>query len=123
MEPYSYNYNYLLVAVLGLLGAGFGLAPILIARVLAPRKPSSTKNSVFECGLEGSGDPWIQFHIRYYHYAIAFVIFSIEAVFLMPWAAAYLELPWTGILGMALFLLLLAEGLIWMWSKGYLEWK
>jgi len=119
----DYSYNYLLVTVLALMGAGFGLTPILIARLLAPRKPSGLKSGTFECGLQASGDPWIQFSIRYYHYAIAFVIFSIEAVFLLPWAAAFLELSWVGVAGMGLFLLLLTEGLAWMWGRGFLEWQ
>ena len=80
-EPYS---AYLLLAVMMLLAVGFACAPLILSAILAPRKPGEIKESTFECGLESKGDSWVQFKVQYYLYALAFVIFDIEVVFLYP---------------------------------------
>lgn len=115
--------SYLLLAVMAVLAAGFACVPLILSAILAPKKPSDIKESVFECGLESKGDPWVQFKVQYYIYALAFVIFDIEAVFIYPWAVAFTELSFGAFLAMAVFILLLAESLIYLWLKGVLTWK
>ena len=78
-ETYS---AYLLLGVMILLAAGFACAPLILSAILAPKKPGEIKESTFECGLESKGDPWVQFKVQYYLYALAFVIFDIEVIFL-----------------------------------------
>ena len=119
-EPY---YAYLLLAVMAVLAVGFACSPLILSAILAPRKPSDIKQDPFECGLESKGDPWVQFNVQYYLYALAFVIFDIEAVFLYPWAVAFMELEFEAFLAMGVFILLLAESLIYLWVKGVLTWK
>ena len=119
-EPY---YAYLLLAVMAVLAVGFACSPLILSAILAPRKPSDIKQDPFECGLESKGDPWVQFNVQYYLYALAFVIFDIEAVFLYPWAVAFMELEFGAFLAMGVFILLLAESLIYLWIKGVLTWK
>ncbi len=119
-EPY---YAYLLLAVMAVLAIGFACSPLILSAILAPRKPSDIKQDPFECGLESKGDPWVQFNVQYYLYALAFVIFDIEAVFLYPWAVAFIELTFGAFLAMGVFILLLAESLIYLWIKGVLTWK
>jgi len=115
--------SYLLLAVMAVLAAGFACVPLILSAILAPKKPSDIKESVFECGLESKGDPWVQFKVQYYIYALAFVIFDIEAVFIYPWAVAFTGLSFGAFLAMAVFILLLAESLIYLWLKGVLTWK
>ena len=121
MQPYFYN--YLLIALFGLIAMGFACTPLLIAWFLAPKKPGATKQDAYECGIESKGNPWMQFKVQYYLYALAFVIFDIEIVFLYPWAAAFTGVGLGGFIAMAVFILILAESLIYLWAKGVLEWK
>ena len=118
--PYA---SYLLLAVMAVLAVGFACTPLILSAILAPKKPGDIKESAFECGLESKGDPWAQFKVQYYLYALAFVIFDIEAVFVYPWAVAFTELSFGAFLAMAVFILLLAESLIYLWLKGVLTWK
>tara|TARA_B100000959_G_scaffold168614_1_gene176606 strand:+ start:520 stop:912 length:393 start_codon:yes stop_codon:yes gene_type:complete len=120
--PVSYA-SYLLLAVMAVLAAGFACAPLILSAILAPKKPGDIKESAFECGLESKGDPWVQFKVQYYIYALAFVIFDIEAVFIYPWAVAFTGLSFGAFLAMAVFILLLTESLIYLWLKGVLTWK
>lgn len=119
----SYFYHYLLIAVLGLIALAFACTPLAIAYVLAPKKPGQTKGDAYECGIESKGNPWVQFTVQYYLYALAFVIFDIEIVFLYPWAAAFTGIGLGGFIAMAVFILILGESLIYLWGKGVLEWK
>jgi len=110
-----------------LIGAvAFGITPLALARVWAryfsPQKPGPDKNAIYECGLESKGDAWIQFDSAYYLYAIIFLIFDVEAVFLLPFAVAFTGLTMGAAIAMLVFLLLLVEGLIWAWQKGLLTW-
>ena len=96
---------------------------LILAAILAPKKPGAVKESAFECGRDSKGDPWVQFKVHYYQYAQAFVIFDIEVVFLYPWAVAFTGLSFGAFLAMGVFILLLAESLIYLWIKGVLTWK
>jgi len=86
-------------------------------------KPGPIKNATYECGLEATGDAWIQFKAHYYLYAILFLIFDVEILFLLPFAVTFTQLPAGAIFAMLLFILLLVEGLVWAWHRGHLEWK
>jgi len=97
-------------------------AAILIAGWLAPKKPNKIKNSTYECGIETVGDTWVQFRVQYYIYALVFLVFDVETVFLYPWAVAYRQLTLFAVLEAVVFLLLLAGGLIYAWKKGALLW-
>jgi NADH:ubiquinone oxidoreductase subunit 3 (subunit A) len=95
---------------------------ILINWLLGPRKPNSLKNSIYECGIETVGETWVQLKGQYYIFALIFVVFDIEAVFLLPWAVAYDKLQLYMVLEGVLFILILAAGLVYAWRKGVLEW-
>jgi NADH-quinone oxidoreductase subunit A len=92
-------------------------------RVFQPPKPSALKQDVYECGVAPTGDSWIQFKAHYYLYAILFLIFDVEVLFLLPFAVAFSGLPVGALVAMLVFILLLAEGLVWAWHRGHLEWK
>jgi len=101
----------------------FPLAPLVLARILAPRRPAPIKNDTYECGLSSKGDAWVQFRVGYYIYALIYVIFAVETVFLYPWAVAFGKLSFAHFVVMMIFVLLLVEGLVYAWAKGALDWK
>jgi len=117
---------YLPVLVLLVAAVGFALAPLLLAWIWAkkfsPQKPGPTKNAVYECGLESEGDAWIQFKPGYYLYGIIFLVFDVEAVFLLPFAASFTGFTLAESIAMLVFLLLLVEGLVWAYQKKVLVW-
>jgi NADH-quinone oxidoreductase subunit A len=120
-HPYAFLALFLAVAV------AFPLAMLGVARLWAvyfqPARPGPTKNAIYECGLESTGDAWIQFKAHYYLYAILFLIFDVELLFLLPFAVTFTGLPAGALAAMLVFILLLAEGLVWAWHRGHLEWK
>ena len=101
--------------------------PLALARLwagkFAPPKPGEQKNATYECGLESKGDALIQFKVQYYLYAIIFLIFDVETIFLLPFAVAFTGLGAGAFLSLMVFLFLLSVGLIWAWLKGILTWK
>ena len=117
---------YVPLAVLFVAALGFGLAPLAMAwiwaKIFSPRKSNDIKNSIYECGLVSRGDAWVQFRSAYYLYAIIFLIFDVEAVFLLPFAVAFSGLGAAACISMLIFVLLLVEGLAWAWAKGVLTW-
>jgi NADH-quinone oxidoreductase subunit A len=120
-DPYAF------LAVFMVAAAIFAVMPLLLARVWARvfslRKPGPQKDAIYECGLESKGDAAIQFKSEYYVYAILFLVFDVETIFLLPFAVAFTHLSFGAFLAMMVFLLLLAEGLAWAWMKGILTWK
>jgi len=120
------NDSYLPIAVLLLGALGFAVTPLALAWVWAkqfsPSKPGNDKNAIYECGLESTGDSWIQFKTGYYLYAIIFLVFDVEVVFLLPFATAFTGFGIGESLAMLVFLLLLIEGLAWAYQKKVLTW-
>ena len=117
---------YFSLAVLFVVALCFGLTPLALAwlwaRVFSPAKPNALKNAIYECGLEPRGDAWVQFRSAYYLYAIIFLIFDVEAVFLLPFAVAFTGLGIAASVSMLVFVLMVVEGLAWAWAKGVLTW-
>jgi NADH:ubiquinone oxidoreductase subunit 3 (subunit A) len=117
---------YFSLAVLFVVALCFGLTPLALAwlwaKVFSPAKPNALKNAIYECGLESRGDAWMQFRSAYYLYAIIFLIFDVEAVFLLPFAVAFTGLGVAASVSMLVFVLMLIEGLAWAWAKGVLTW-
>jgi NADH-quinone oxidoreductase subunit A len=90
--------------------------------LVRPRRPSAVKSDPFECGNPASGPAWGRFSVRFYLTAILFIVFDIEVVFLYPWAVTFRPLGMFGFVEMAIFMLVLALGLVYVWRKGALEW-
>ena len=121
------SHPYAFIALFVAVAAAFPLGLLLVCRLwvqfFQPKKPNPIKNAVYECGLESEGDSWIQFKAHYYLYAILFLIFDVEVLFLLPFAAAFKVLSAGALFVMLVFIFLLAEGLVWAWRRGYLEWR
>jgi len=123
-EPYVQQ--YLFIGALTLAAIVFGVAPLVIARFIAPKKPGPSKQEPYECGIASTGDSWVPFRVQYYIYALLFVIFDVEVIFLYPWALVWkdgLLNPVVVFLEMVLFLAILAVALVYAWKKGVLEWE
>jgi NADH-quinone oxidoreductase subunit A len=114
--------NYIFIGTLLLVAIVFAIAPLIIAAVIAPRKRSLAKSDTYECGVRTYGETWVRFRIQYYIYALMFVVFDIEAVFLFPWAVSYADLGTFALIEMIIFLVILAVGLAYAWAKGVLRW-
>jgi NADH-quinone oxidoreductase subunit A len=110
------------IALATIIATIFGLLPLAISRLLAPRKPDRVKNAPYECGVETIGPTTIQFKNHFYLYALIFVIFEVEAVFLFPWAVTYGQLGLFALFEMLVFVGLLLIGYVYAWRKGALDW-
>ena len=115
------NWGYLLIfAVVALIVPSVAL---IVSRLLAPRKPNPIKESTYECGMETVGASWVQFKAQYYVFALVFLVFDVEVVFLFPWATALNALPMFAVIEGIIFILILVAGLVYAWRKGLLEWS
>ena len=114
--------SWVFVALLLIVGLILPGVAIFANWILGPRKPNSIKESTYECGIETVGETWVQLKGQYYIFALLFLVFDIEAVFLFPWAVAYQKLQLYMVLEGVLFILILAAGLVYAWRKGALEW-
>lgn len=112
----------LYVALFALVGIAIVLVTLGISRLLAPRRPNPTKLATYECGEIPQQDANVQFNVNYYLFAIMFVIFEVEVAFFFPWAVAFDALGVYGVVSVALFMLLLLDGLVYAWTKGVLKW-
>ncbi|ERM89106.1 NADH-quinone oxidoreductase subunit A [Coprobacter fastidiosus NSB1 = JCM 33896] len=94
-----------------------------IAGLISPRSFNSQKGEAYECGIPTRGTSWMQFKAGYYLFAILFLMFDVETVFLFPWAVIVRDLGIAGLMSVLFFLVILAFGLAYAWRKGALEWK
>lgn len=114
--------RYIFVGLLLIVAVVFAVAPLIVVRLIAPRKRTKSKGDTYECGVLTTGETWVRFRIQYYIYALLFVVFDIETVFLYPWAVAYGGLGLFALVEMVIFLAMLAVGLVYAWAKGALKW-
>ncbi len=94
-----------------------------IARAISPRSYNPQKGEAYECGIPTRGQSWMQFKVGYYLFAILFLMFDVETVFLFPWAAVVQDLGVYGLVSIFFFIVVLILGLAYTWKKGALEWK
>jgi len=119
--------DYVTIAVFLVLGVAFAATVLTLATLISPNKPKPEKLTTYECGERPVGQAWSQFNVRFYIFALMFVIFDVETVFIFPWAV---RLRWFRSLDIGMFLLIemvvfvaiLALGLVYAWRKGVLEW-
>ena len=115
------NLTLLIVVILtaiALVGIALG-----VARIVSPRSYNRQKGEAYECGIPTRGRPWMQFKAGYYLFAILFLMFDVEAVFLFPWAVTVQDARIDGLINILFFMVILILGLAYAWRKGALEWK
>ena len=117
-----YMYFTLLITVI-LTAVVLVLGAYVIAKLIGPRSYNKVKGEPFECGIPTHGSSWIPVSIGYYLFAILFLLFDIETVFLYPWAVVVKQFGVMAVVSIGFFLLVLVFGLAYAWRKGALEWK
>jgi NADH-quinone oxidoreductase subunit A len=121
-QEVTYGAAYLYVGLSMLMVTGFVASVLVLARLISPSRRSATKAQTYETGESTVTDPWRPFPVRYYVFALLFLIFDVEAAFLFPWAVIYRELGVYGFVEMVIFVLILGVGLAYAWKKGALRW-
>lgn len=114
--------EYLSVLIFILVGIGIVLFTFFLSRLIRPKNPYPAKNVNYECAEAPIGDSWVRFNNRFYIFALIFVVFDVEAVFLFPWAVAFGQLGLYALVEMVLFILILFYGIYYAWLKGALKW-
>lgn len=117
LRGYEYFLGFLIVC--GLVCA----SAIVLSMLFAPRRRGVERRTTYESGMEPIGGAWIQFNIRYYMFALVFVIFDVETVFLYPWAVAFSQLGLLAFVEALIFIAILVVALVYAWRKGALEWS
>jgi NADH:ubiquinone oxidoreductase subunit 3 (subunit A) len=118
----DYNLGYLYVLTFFLVGATFVVVIMAVSRLIAPRKVTPEKLRTYESGEEPIGQAWGRYPIHFYIFALLFVVFDVEVIFLFPWAVIFRTLGWFGIVEMGIFIGILLVGLIYAWKKDALSW-
>lgn len=98
-------------------------AGILAADLLAPKSKNTQKAEPYECGVPTQGTSWIQFRVGYYLFAILFLIFDVETVFIFPWAVVMKKIGLSAFIEILIFLIILGLGLLYAWKKKALKWE
>jgi NADH-quinone oxidoreductase subunit A len=118
----SFLATYSSVLAFLFVGVAFVVVNLIAWKILRPSRFSEEKLTTYECGENPQGSAWIQFNIRFYVFALIFIVFDVEAAFLLPWAVVFKELGTLAFVEGLVFIAILAIGLAYVWSKGDLEW-
>jgi NADH-quinone oxidoreductase subunit A len=114
--------DYIIVGIMIIVSLAFVGVALFAAYLLRPRRPTNLKQMTYECGELPRGTAWIQYNVKFYLFALIFVVFDVEVIFLFPWAVIYKRLGLFGFVEMAVFIFILIMGLIYAWRKGALKW-
>ena len=115
--------EYIIIGVFLIASSVFGMLLLFIASLLRPKKPNKEKLSTYECGIETKGPTWIRFNVSYFMYALIFMLFDIETIFLLPWAVKFKTLGLFAFAEMFIFIGILIIGLWYVWKEAVLKWK
>ncbi len=121
--PEGFAFNWTAVIIVGAVGIAAILGMFMTSYMLAPKRPSAMKDIPYECGIVPEPYRWSQIQIRYYVFAILFLIFDVEAVFLFPWALVFLKSTPAVFYEMLIFIGILMFGVLYSWKKGVLQWR
>ena len=122
MAAGSLGTSWAVVAAVAAGGVLFFATAMAANRLLRPQQPTAEKRTTYESGVDPVGQGWSQTQVRYYLYAFLYVVFAVDAVYLFPWAVVLAELGWAAVAEMAIFLGVLAVGLLHAWRLGVLRW-
>ena len=111
---------YLIVLIFAAIA--FSAGGILIAKILVKGTKNPQKGQAYECGIPSEGSPWNQFNVGYYLFALVFLVFDVELVFMYPWAVVVKEIGMPAFVEILVFMFILFMGLLYAWKKGALKW-
>lgn len=123
LDIFGITNNALLAVVAAITGAGLVGLAMWIAGLISPKSYNPQKGEPYECGIPTRGESMSQFRVGYYLFAILFLMFDVETVFLYPWAVVMRTMGTAGLISIAVFFSILVLGLVYAWRKGALEWK
>ena len=123
MSPEGFDTNWSVVLILAGIGVAAIVGMFMTSYIIAPKRKSAIKEIPYECGIEPAPFIWSQIQIRYYVFAILFIIFDVEAVFLFPWAVIFLKSTPAVFYEMLIFIGILFFGVVYGWKKGVLQWR
>ena len=112
----------LALILLVIVGIAFSCGGILISKLIAKTSKNASKGDPYECGIPTTGTSWIQFNVGYYLFALIFLVFDVELVFMYPWAVAVKKAGMPGLIEIIIFMFILFMGLLYAWKKGALKW-
>jgi len=115
--PYQFLIGFLL------LGMILGAAPLVIPRLIGPRYRGPQTEDTYECGVDTIGSSWIRFSVSFYLFALIFVAFEVDVLYLFPIAAVYGEYEWRDLIEVSMFLGILTLGIVYAWRRGIFEWR
>lgn len=115
--------DYLPIAIMLVLAAGFVAVSLVVSRFFSPRNPTPEKVAPYECGILPESEPAQRFPVKFYLVAMLFVIFDVEIIFLFAWASRFLDLGWYGIAAVGIFTAFVLETLVYVWKRGALDWN
>jgi NADH-quinone oxidoreductase subunit A len=118
----EYLARYFPILLFVFVALGFGVATLILSYLVQPRYPEPEKLTTYECGAEPFSDARMPFPVRYYIFAMLFVIFDIEVIFLYPWAVVFTKIELIGLIEMLVFIGLFLVAYVYAWRKGALEW-
>ncbi|MDE6453728.1 MAG: NADH-quinone oxidoreductase subunit A [Muribaculaceae bacterium] len=123
LDIFGISNNGLLAITAALTGIGLVALALWLAGLISPKSFNAQKGEAYECGIPTRGESMAQFKVGYYLFAILFLMFDVETVFLFPWAVRVREMGVGGLVSIAVFFGVLVLGLVYAWRKGALEWK
>ncbi|MBM4124869.1 MAG: NADH-quinone oxidoreductase subunit A [Nitrospira sp.] len=119
---FEYLSRYFPVVIFVVIALLFGVVTLIVSYLVQPKYPEAEKLSAYECGSEPFSDARMPFPVRYYIFAMLFVIFDIEVIFLYPWAVVFGKIGFIGLVEMLVFIALFLVAYVYAWRKGALEW-
>jgi len=114
--------DYIVAGIMVIIALVFVGVSIFFAWLIRPKRPTTAKHATYECGEIPKGGAWVQYNVRFYLVALAFVVFDVEVAFLFPWAIVFKRLGLFGFIEMTVFISIILFGLIYVWRKGALKW-
>lgn len=115
--------DYLPIAVLIIISSALAAIVVLLGHLIGPNRPTSRKSSAYESGMQPIGPGTRRMPVRFYLFAVLFILFDIEVVFFLPWAVTFRQLGLFGLIEMFVFIVILLVGYVYAWKKGALEWE
>ena len=115
--------NYVPILIQLILAVGLAVGLVAISELIGWRRRSKVKSAAYECGVTPQGDANRRFAVKFYLVAIVFILFDVEAVFLLPWAVVFRQLKWLGFIEMLVYIGIVLTGFAYIWQKGVFDWN
>ncbi len=117
MQEYAYLAGFLALGVI------FGIVPLIVPQLIGPRHEGPETRQTYECGVDTYGTSWFRFSIAYYVFALIFVAFEVDILYLFPVVLVYDQYPWRALIELSIFLVILSLAILYAWRKGVFKWR